>query len=288
MLAAPVTRLKMAFKRPDAIYSSPCSSTMPSAPVAAAINAPHPPAAGEGLLHSLFGRKVVRVQNKAIKSGSDVSPLEAETMKFIASNTTVPVPKVFDVYKSEDGIVSITMEYIDGDNLEKIWKELSQEQKLAIAEQLRGFICQLRELKGDYIGSINGGQALDLRIQEIRGGPFTSEAEFNNFLLSGIFPRIPRIYRDIAQRSLQTDHDIVFTHADLAPRNIMVKDGCIVAIIDWECAGWYPEYWEYLKAFHNVDMASDWVEFVPHIFPRAYEKELISDRFFAPFSRHNY
>lgn len=29
----------------------------------------------------------------------------------------------------------------------------------------------------------------------------------------------------------------------------MVKEGHITAIIDWESAGWYPEYWEYIKAY---------------------------------------
>ena len=38
-----------------------------------------------------------------------------------------------------------------------------------------------------------------------------------------------------------------FTHSDITPRNILVKDGKITAIVDWEMAGWYPEYWEYTR-----------------------------------------
>jgi hypothetical protein len=67
----------------------------------------------EHVLHTLFNRRVIRVQDKAIKSGKTIRPLEAETMKFVASKMTVPVPKVFDVSESEDGTVSITMQYID-------------------------------------------------------------------------------------------------------------------------------------------------------------------------------
>ena len=38
----------------------------------------------------------------------------------------------------------------------------------------------------------------------------------------------------------------VFTHADIAPRNIMVDAQYrITGIIDWEAAGWYPDYWGY-------------------------------------------
>ncbi|KAF9512173.1 hypothetical protein BS47DRAFT_1394462 [Hydnum rufescens UP504] len=45
-------------------------------------------------------------------------------------------------------------------------------------------------------------------------------------------------------------HRLVFTHDDLALRNIMVADddsGRIAALIDWECAAWLPDYWEYSK-----------------------------------------
>ncbi|KAK0112734.1 hypothetical protein ONS95_015074 [Cadophora gregata] len=32
----------------------------------------------------------------------------------------------------------------------------------------------------------------------------------------------------------------VLTHTDLSPANVMIKDGEIEAIIDWEWAGYYP------------------------------------------------
>ncbi|PMB65546.1 hypothetical protein BM221_008904 [Beauveria bassiana] len=41
----------------------------------------------------------------------------------------------------------------------------------------------------------------------------------------------------------------VFTHGDLNPFNIMVRDGNIEAIIDWEFSGWYPRYWEYTSVW---------------------------------------
>lgn len=50
---------------------------------------------------------------------------------------------------------------------------------------------------------------------------------------------------------------MVFTHADLNPRNILVdrviqSDGSrsweVTGIVDWETSGYYPEYWDYTKA----------------------------------------
>jgi hypothetical protein len=46
-------------------------------------------------------------------------------------------------------------------------------------------------------------------------------------------------------------YKLTFTHADIAPRNMRVKDGKITGIIVWEFAGWYPEYWEYTKMFYG-------------------------------------
>ena len=40
-------------------------------------------------------------------------------------------------------------------------------------------------------------------------------------------------------------HAVVFTHGDLNRHNIMVgPDGHVCGIIDWESAGWLPDYWE--------------------------------------------
>ena len=53
-----------------------------------------------------------------------------------------------------------------------------------------------------------------------------------------------------------------FTHSDIAPSNILVSKGKIAAIIDWETAGWYPEYWDYTRwAVSNYRSPQRWHEF---------------------------
>ncbi|EFW20440.1 conserved hypothetical protein [Coccidioides posadasii str. Silveira] len=54
---------------------------------------------------------------------------------------------------------------------------------------------------------------------------------------------------------------IKFTHADLHRHNIIVSKTLppqIVAIIDWEQAGWYPEYWAWCKACYTSDYEGEW------------------------------
>jgi aminoglycoside phosphotransferase (APT) family kinase protein len=67
------------------------------------------------------------------------------------------------------------------------------------------------------------------------------------------------------------DHEIVFTHSDLAPWNILVDGGRVTAILDWEYAGWYPAHWEYCQALRHLRPMFDWPEYLARIFPPKFE-----------------
>ncbi|KAF9219426.1 hypothetical protein BS17DRAFT_789246 [Gyrodon lividus] len=41
--------------------------------------------------------------------------------------------------------------------------------------------------------------------------------------------------------------DDILSHGDLLPRNIILDGSTIIATVDWESAGFYPEYWEYCR-----------------------------------------
>ena len=76
---------------------------------------------------------------------------------------------------------------------------------------------------------------------------------------------------------MRQDHKVVLTHGDFHPRNIIIKDGVVTGIIDWECAGWYPEYWEYVKALTSVGPVVDWWRYLPTILG-TYHAEWAIDR----------
>jgi hypothetical protein len=90
-------------------------------------------------------------------------------------------------------------------------------------------------------------------------GPFKSVADFNSALVD-IFVGESQGQDGPYIRGMVNahKHEIVFTHADLKADNIIVKDGRVAAILDWEMAGWYPEYWEFAKAFYMEHFADDW------------------------------
>lgn len=67
----------------------------------------------------------------------------------------------------------------------------------------------------------------------------------------------------IAEAHYRT-HPIVFTHGDLAMRNIMVQGDTITAVLDWESAGWFPAHWEYCKMLF-ADPQWQWRDWIPEI-----------------------
>lgn len=61
---------------------------------------------------------------------------------------------------------------------------------------------------------------------------------------------------------------ITFTHGDLHRSNILVSledPAQVVAIVDWEQSGWYPEYWEYCKADAFTGWEADGTHWLPYI-----------------------
>lgn len=74
-----------------------------------------------------------------------------------------------------------------------------------------------------------------------------------------------------------TSYRTCFTHGDLAPRNIVVRNGRVAAIIDWGYAGWYPEYWEFTKGHYVFFPREDWSEHFCQAVPQ-YSVELIAEQ----------
>ena len=144
----------------------------------------------------------------------------------------------------------------------------------------------LQEHKSSYIGAVEGGPAVDSRRMRVQGGPFGSEREFNTFLRSDIVSAAPSIFRTMIEESMGTKHEIVLTHGDLNPRNILVKDGKIVALLDWEDAGWYPEYGEFVKFFSALNRDLDWHDYADQIFPRIFPQQFINNSFLGTILHH--
>lgn len=117
------------------------------------------------------------------------------------------------------------------------------------------------------LASVTGGPLWDLYWRDDGGaGPFHSVKEFNDKMQEDALPYVPLAERnfDDPYRNLFPDSgQILFTHADINSHNIMIAGPAgsrkITALIDWEQAGWYPEYWEYCKMIGCEDYENGWL-----------------------------
>jgi serine/threonine protein kinase len=143
---------------------------------------------------------------------------EAATLKFIASNTKIPVPDC-RLY-SRDGLLHLEMTRItNGVLLLDVREESRATAVQAVEEQMNSDILpQLCSLRRSYIGSVDATLP--------------------------IFPpsRVYGLDRRVWPRISSDGEGFGFCHNDLAPQNIFVDPSTfqIVGIIDWEFAGFFP------------------------------------------------
>lgn len=148
------------------------------------------------------------------------------------------------------------MEYIQGTDLEALWmRNRLKPEKEAIVNEMAAILTQLRALrppKEGVVASAHGGAVLDYRIGSQLVGPFGSHSSFHSFLRGGVSPEnTAKIFGEEVATCHSRNHWTFFSHADLAPRNIIIRNSRIAAVVDWALAGWYPEYWEFTKAFYS-------------------------------------
>lgn len=91
-------------------------------------------------------------------------------------------------------------------------------------------------------------------------GPFDSEEEFDNWCLERVRSSFSRaVWKRLLPRMRDSsESNFVLTHCDLSARNIMVEDGKITGIVDWEHSGFFPKYMEYATAMEICDGHEDW------------------------------
>ncbi|KAG6876625.1 hypothetical protein C0992_012225 [Termitomyces sp. T32_za158] len=215
---------------------------------------------------------------------SDVG-LEADTLRYIRENTSIPVPRV--VASATHGEYAYTlMEVVEGIALDSVWPRLDAQQRSNVIAQLRGFISQLRTLpppphvtRGS-ICSLHGHAMRDSRVSSADPlGPYSSESDFNDHLVKVADVFVDSELSEPVRARMRNDHRILFTHGDLAPRNIIMRDDVVVAIVDWEESGWLPEHWELVKAKWSPGMNKDsgWKEAIWEILGHEQEEDWLLD-----------
>ncbi|OQO12007.1 hypothetical protein B0A48_02646 [Cryoendolithus antarcticus] len=169
--------------------------------------------------------------------------------------------------KGRDSGLWICMEFIHGESMADMWGRAVEPIRRMWVRKVMESVKRLRRLGppkdlGVLVASIEGGGVIDGILSEGEVGPFATVTAFRELLQSD-----PNLEQYSNSWNSDKEVDCVLTHAHLAPRNIILRssDGEPV-IIDWEFAGWWPEYWERIK-WHFADFPETpgWVEMMDEV-----------------------
>lgn len=190
------------------------------------------------------------------------SPTKSFIMDYVASHTTIPIPKCRRVlpHKNSSRLRYIFMDYVEGDTLENLWPSMSWSERMRVLWTLRGYIQQLHSVPMLNVG-VPGPFDASEKAYLCRGQFFTEDGAgpFSNYLdMAAWFDR--KRYQALAdmhfnKRSpsstgypkFDASFPLVLCHMDLTMRNIIVDKGGKVWLIDWEVSGAYPAWMEYAE-----------------------------------------
>ena len=162
---------------------------------------------------------------------------------------------------------------------------MSAEDKFVVVNELKDYISQMRRLQppeGVLIGSVTDGPTIDKgQLGSASGGSFGSEHDFNEWQLAQLHPEVALTQREMYAAVHKDDHQIMFSHGDLGFHNVIVKDGHVNAIIDWEYAGWYPEHWDYCKTISFLASTEEGYVTCKELYEKQYHVEYFLDMWFG-------
>lgn len=264
------------------------------------------------------GTKVVRIGKYVAKYAGHINLREVENMKFVAkypkiaaakyrAHGQLPGPKD---YNGKGGLYIVT-DYIEGETVEAAWDKLSPVDKEEVLRLIREQINEIRSVPEEgYLGGVGGTHYVNHSLTIYKNqlklppgadpspeplGPFATYDAFvdswvqrlTDELTQEAFKPVVALWNKMAREMWSKNTRTVFTHNDLAPKNIMLTklgtnpDGSgifRVTIIDWDSAGFCPEWWEFADA--PVWWGSTpawWVESIDKIMPTYVSERWVYD-----------
>ena len=186
----------------------------------------------------------------------------------------IPAPKPHGLIKLDNTFL-LFMTYFPSTTLKSVWDTLDYENKIMIQRLLDDIFTKLRQLRRseEYLDGTTG------EVTEEERFLFRSNESITNITQPGDLrfsisqdasPSWKTLLRSFLPNGGEK-YKYVFSHCDVAMKNIMVDinpyDGkyFVSGIVDWETAGFYPEYFEASKILGdmNCHTKTDWYAYVP-------------------------
>lgn len=173
---------------------------------------------------------------------------DVATTNYVREHTTVPVTEECTSWRGKESHF-IFMKKVPGESLDVAMSkgkiQLSDLERLA--REVVECLVELRKHTRPTPQSVTGEKVHDYfyRNQKEIGYLEKNKDEW--------WARVEPMLKFDGERAAKikefyVDHEApyVLTHGDLSTNNIMVQDGRLTGIIDWEHSGFYPDWWEWV------------------------------------------
>lgn len=223
-----------------------------------------------------FDNQIIPLPFGLLLKWSDGTRLEEVLATEVCRAAGLPTPKIISYGEhpnSPHAPVSILMTRLPGRELGQAYESLSHHAQSTALTEFKLYLSTIRGWRSPWgeerVCSITGGSIRSIRVPNHTIGPCETPQEFHDYLLA------PARYSSASEavneeklrraRKLQLLQrpGVKFTHGDIKHHNILVdEEGHITGLLDWESAGWYPEFWEYTTALRFVPKDFWWYEFL--------------------------
>jgi hypothetical protein len=159
--------------------------------------------------------KVVKLSDTLVAKYGGLDPVEAETMKYVAEKSDVPLTKVHGTLTNPvTKIFHIIMDFVPGETLEDMLPSVTQPDKDDIAQLIKTAVEKLRSMpEPGFLGSVDkkacpsGMFWSPNGLNPLMSGPFENEAAFKRWTAT-------------KSRHIETfvGHKTVMTQGDLQPK----------------------------------------------------------------------
>ena len=228
------------------------------------------------------------------KRGNRVKNSEVEAMDLVLIHTKLPIPEIVAANFNDPDSGKIWMTFIEGKRLDSVWETLDSNTKERLCKDIWTYISILRS----EVPRPKDDKGCNYPLQCLADGSATKDALLvddeppqyktrprpilnDDDLRQRIYvryranggDRYAATLPDMLPRSSPGQY--VFTHGDIAPRNILVNDCLdISAVLDWENSGWYPYYWEHANIMRPAGENNDWQKYMDRTAPPAFKCDL--------------
>ncbi|KAF8078131.1 kinase-like domain-containing protein, partial [Lyophyllum atratum] len=191
-----------------------------------------------------------------LKATHRIQSTEADALSYLNTQFQgphrLPIPRLYDSLVTDNCTYTL-MSRIPGDTLLSVHRDMTDAELDVICHEVEDVMRRVWSLQQPahferrVCISASGHGILTVESHyESLAGPYRSSTEYYH-INTGVWKDVDHFLTTVTPLSPYGDprdvfeaDPLVFTHTDLRMYNVMVKDGHLTGIIDWELSAWLP------------------------------------------------